>query len=240
MIIIPAIDLLGGKCVRLVQGDPTQSTVYYDHPLDAAQQLEAQGAELIHIVDLDAALGSGENIEPISEILSTIQAKIQVGGGIRNLPKAKMLLQLGVTRIIFGTAAIHNPELISEAVHRFGSAQVAVAIDEKYEKVTFHGWQEQSTINYLDLARIYDRMKVGAIIFTPTQLDGTLRGPHVEKTQSLVEAVDVPVIASGGVAELDDLRRVATTGVVGVIVGTALYEKRFTLEEAIEEVKNVS
>jgi len=240
MLVIPAVDILGGKCVRLFRGDPKRNKVYYDDPLEAAQLLENQGAELIHLIDLDAALGSGQNMEAIQRILKNISVKVQIGGGIRTLPKADELLKLGAYRVIFGTAAVKNPSLVKEAVNRHGSESVAVAIDEKDGKVAVHGWKNKSEIDYLELAHSFESMDVGALIFTPISVDGTLRGPQIEKTVKLVEAVEVPVIASGGVAKLEDLVALTKTGVKGVVVGTAIYERKFTVKEALEAVKNVS
>lgn len=239
MLVIPAVDIMGGKCVRLVQGNPRRSKVYFDNPLEAARRLEFQGAELIHLIDLDAALGSGQNLEEIEGILRELRVKVQIGGGIRTLKKAETLLKLGAFRVIFGTVAVQNPALIKEAVRRYGSLRVAVAIDERNGKVTFHGWKDQSAIDYLDLAHSFEEMKVGALIFTSTCVDGTLKGPQVEKVRKLVETVGVPVIASGGVASLNDLVKLAGTGVEGLVIGTALYEGKFTLEQALGVVKNV-
>jgi phosphoribosylformimino-5-aminoimidazole carboxamide ribotide isomerase len=237
MIVIPAVDILDGKCVRLVQGDPRKSKVYYENPIEAAQLLEDQGAQLIHLIDLDAALGSGQNMETIKNVLENISVKVQIGGGIRTLEKADALLSLGAYRVIFGTAAVKNPTLVQEAVRQHGSESVAVAIDEKDGKVAVHGWKNKSEVDYLSLARSFEEMGVGALIFTPISVDGTLKGPRIEKTVKLVEAVNVPVIASGGVARLEDLVALTGTGVEGVVVGTALYEKKFTLKEALEAVK---
>jgi phosphoribosylformimino-5-aminoimidazole carboxamide ribotide isomerase len=240
MIVIPAVDILDVKCVRLIRGDPKKSIVYYENPVEAAQLLEDQGAELIHLIDLDAALGSGQNMETIKNLLKNISVKVQVGGGIRTLEKANALLNLGTYRVIFGTAAVKNPSLVQEAVRQHGSESVAVAIDEKDGKVAVHGWKNKSTIEYLEFAHSFEKIGVGALIFTPISVDGTLKGPRIEKTLKLVETVMVPVIASGGVASLNDLIALAGTGVEGVVVGTALYEKNFTLKEALEAVKNVS
>jgi phosphoribosylformimino-5-aminoimidazole carboxamide ribotide isomerase len=201
--------------------------------------LEDQGAALIHLIDLDAALGSGQNMEAIEKILKNLRVKVQIGGGIRTIEKAEILLKLGASRVIFGTAAIQNPTLIEEAVLRYGSTRIAVAIDEKKDKVTFHGWKDQSEINYLDLARSFETMEVGTIIFTSTSVDGTLKGPQVEKIVRLVETVKMPVIASGGIASLNDLVELTDTGVDGVVVGTALYEGKFTFKQALEVVKSV-
>jgi len=240
MLVIPAVDIMDGKCVRLVKGDPTRSKVYFDDPLDAAKLLENKGAELIHLVDLDAALGSGQNSDAVKRILKNARVKVQIGGGIRTLEKAESLLQLGAFRVIFGTAAVQNPALIGEAISHHGSERIAVAIDEKDGKATFHGWKARSEINYIDLACMLEEMKVGAIVFTTTGVDGTLMGPQVEKIEKLVETVKVPIIASGGISGLTDLTMLASVGVEGAIVGTALYEGRFTFEQALEAVKNVS
>jgi phosphoribosylformimino-5-aminoimidazole carboxamide ribotide isomerase len=240
MKVIPAVDILGGKCVRLFRGDPKKIKVYYEDPLEAAQLLETQGAQLIHLIDLDAALDLGNNLNEIKRILNGVDVKVQIGGGIRDLQKAEDLLKLGAYRVIFGTAAVKNPGLIKEAVRRYGSESIAVAIDEKNGKVAVHGWKNKSDVDYLDLARSFESMDVGALIFTPISVDGTLSGPRIEETVKLVKSVRIPVIASGGVAKLDDLIALSTTGVEGVIVGTAIYEKKFTLKEALETLKNVS
>jgi phosphoribosylformimino-5-aminoimidazole carboxamide ribotide isomerase len=240
MLVIPAVDILGGKCVRLVRGDPKKSKVYYENPLEAVQLLENQGAKLIHLIDLDAALGSGQNMTAIKKILASISVRVQIGGGIRTLEKADSLLKLGAYRVIFGTVAVQNPKLVGEAVSRYGSKNVAVAIDERDGKVAVHGWKDKSEIDYSDLARTFEAMDVGAIIFTSISVDGTLKGPIIEKILKIVKTVKVPVIASGGVATLEDLVELAGTGVEGVVVGTAIYEKKFTLKEALEVVKNVS
>jgi phosphoribosylformimino-5-aminoimidazole carboxamide ribotide isomerase len=240
MKLIPAVDIMGGKCVRLLRGDPKKNKVYYYDPLEAAQLLENQGVELIHVIDLDAALGFGQNIDVIRRMLDNLTVKVQIGGGIRSLQKVDQLLKLGSYRVIFGTAAIKNPDLIKEAVKRYGSESIAVAIDEKNGKVTFHGWKDDSKVNYIDLAKSFEALDIGCLIFTPINVDGTLKGPQIEKTMELVESVDIPVIASGGVAKLEDLIELFKIGVDGVIVGTAIYEKKFTVKDALEVLRNVS
>jgi phosphoribosylformimino-5-aminoimidazole carboxamide ribotide isomerase len=240
VLIIPAVDILNGKCVRLFRGDPKKSKVYYEDPLEAAQVFEGQGAQLIHIIDLDAALGSGQNMKAITRILKNTSVRAQIGGGIRTLEKVDKLLKLGAYRVIFGTAAVNNPALVKETVKCYGSESVAIAIDEKDGKVAVYGWKNKSEVSYVDLAQSFESMKVSTLIFTPISVDGTLTGPQIEKTQNLVKTVKIPVIASGGVAKLEDLVALTGTGVVGVVVGTAIYEKKFTLKEALGSVKNVS
>jgi phosphoribosylformimino-5-aminoimidazole carboxamide ribotide isomerase len=240
MLIIPAVDIMGGKCVRLIKGDPKRQKVYFDDPLDAAKAFENQGAELIHLVDLDAAIGSGENLQATKRVLSNLRVRAEVGGGIRTLERAEILLKNGASRVIFGTAALKNPKLLSEAIESFGSEKIAVAIDEARNKVSIHGWTDISEVNYLEFARRLEARGVGTIIFTSTNVDGTLGGPEIGKIAKLVEAVKVPVIASGGVSSLHDLDVLAGTGVQGAIVGTALYEKKFTMKQALEVVGNAS
>jgi phosphoribosylformimino-5-aminoimidazole carboxamide ribotide isomerase len=150
------------------------------------------------------------------------------------------MLRLGAFRVIFGTVAVQNPALIAEAISRYGSQRIVVAIDEKNGKAAFHGWKDRSEINYLDFARRFEEMRVGAIVFTTTDVDGTLKGPQVEKIEKLVETVKTPIIASGGINSLNDIAALAGVGVEGAIVGTALYEGKFTFEQALEAVKNVS
>ncbi len=241
MLIIPAVDVMKGKCVRLIQGDPTKSKVSFNDPVEAANQWVKQGAQLIHIVDLDAAIGTGQNTETLEKIIRNIQVKTQIGGGIRSLERADELLKLGASRVIFGTTCILNSELLEEAVQRFGSTRVVAAIDATIGgKVTFHGWRTQSEVDYLDLARSVEAVGVGAIIFTSVSADGTLKGPAIEQIRKVVSTVRIPVIASGGIGSLKDLVNVAQTGAKGAIVGTALYEKKFTLKEAMEMMKDVN
>ena len=241
MLIIPAVDVMQGKCVRLTQGDPKRSKIYFNDPVEAANQWVKQGAQLIHLVDLDAAIGIGQNTETLGKIIKSIQVKTQIGGGIRNLEKAEELLTLGASRVIFGTTCILNSKMLEEAVKHFGSTRVAAAIDTTREgKVTFHGWKTQSEVDYLHLARSVEAVGVGTIVFTSVSADGTLKGPAIEQIRKVVDTVKIPVIASGGIGNLKDLVNVAQTGVEGAIVGTALYEKKFTLKKAVEVTKNVS
>ncbi len=240
MLVIPAVDLMQGKCVRLVKGDPNKMKVYFDNPMEAANRWSEQGAQLIHLVDLDAAIGIGQNIEAIGKIIGEVSAKTQVGGGIRTLEKAEKLVRLGASRVIFGTACILNSALLAEAVERFGSERVAAAVDTTRKgEVTFHGWTAKSEVDYLGLARSVELMGTGTIIFTAVSVDGTLKGPPVDQIRRIVSAVKIPVVASGGIGSLKDLVHVARTGVKGAIVGTALYEEKFTLKQAMETIKNV-
>ena len=238
MILIPAIDLMNGKCVRLFQGDPSKSKKYYEDPTQAARSFQTQGAEMLHIVDLDAALGLGGNIETIERIIKSVDIKVQVGGGIRTFEKAEKILELGVTRAIFGTAFIRNPELISHISETFGKQRVAGAIDVKDGRLAIDGWKSKTALGYIEVAQRLVELGVGAIIFTSVNADGTLKGLALNDTKRLVQLLDIPIIASGGIKDLEDLRELALIDVEGVIIGTALYENRFTLREALEVVKS--
>jgi len=235
--VIPAVDIMQGKCVRLVRGDPAKSKVYFDDPFEAARLFEDQGAECIHLIDLDAALGTGQNMNSVRKIITGLKVEVEVGGGVRTFEKAQSLLELGASRVIFGTAALQDPALIEHAVCSCGSERIAVAIDEREDKATLHGWKDQSEMNYLDSARMFEKSSVGTIIFTSVSVDGTLNGPSVEKIINLVKTVKVPIVASGGVSSLDDLVALARTGAVGTVIGTALYERKFTLEQALEAIE---
>jgi len=240
MQIIPAIDIMQGKCVRLVKGDPSRTKVYSNDPTTMAKHWLGEGAKLLHVVDLDAALGIGNNLEQVKKLAQNVSAKIQVGGGIHTFERAETLLNSNIYRIIFGTHFVTNPELVKEVVARFGANQVAVALDVKGGKLMINGWKTSSGIDYLDLARATEILEVGAIICTSVEADGTLQGPAIDYITQLVEMVSVPVIASGGVSTIEDLKNLARTGVEGTIVGAALYEENFSLKDALEELQNVS
>jgi phosphoribosylformimino-5-aminoimidazole carboxamide ribotide isomerase len=238
MILIPAIDLMRGRCVRLFQGDPTKPKQYYEDPEEASRFFQAEGAEMLHIVDLDAALGLGDNAKTISRIVRSARIKTQVGGGIRTLEKAKEILDLGVSRAIFGTACIRKPELISEVSRLYGKERVAAAIDVKDGSPAIEGWRSKISLEYIEVAQKLEVLGVGTMIFTSVNADGTLSGPALNDTKRLVRSLNIPVIASGGIRDLEDIRALAKIGVQGVILGTALYENKFTLREAMEAAKN--
>jgi len=241
MLVIPAVDIMDGKCVRLVRGDPSKLKVYYDDPIEAVEKWIMEGAELIHVVDLNAALGKGENTDIIRKIVQTVPVKVQVGGGLRTFEKAMKLLKSGVFRVIFGTNLLLNPEIILKTVKDFGSERVAVALDLKDEKIMFGGWKKSVETDFLEMARLAEEtLHVGMIIFTSVDRDGTLRGPSIRYAKKLLKTVKIPIVASGGISSLSDLVRLSKIGVYGAIVGTALYEGKFSLKEAVEAVKNVS
>ena len=235
--IIPAIDLRDGKAVRLYQGDYAQETVFDDDPVAVAQRWEGQGASRIHVVDLDGAReGHPVQVETVVAIAHAVQVPIQVGGGFRTLDDVASLLDKGVDRVVLGTIAIEDPALLEEACRRHGEA-VVVGIDARDGLVAVRGWREGSEIGALDLARELVARGVHRFVHTDIARDGTLEGPNLFAMEAFAGAVaPVPVIASGGVSKIDDIRDLAYTRVEGVIIGRALYTGDVSLPEALEAV----
>ncbi|MCX7991259.1 MAG: 1-(5-phosphoribosyl)-5-[(5-phosphoribosylamino)methylideneamino]imidazole-4-carboxamide isomerase [Proteobacteria bacterium] len=240
MIIIPAIDLLGGKCVRLLQGDYKRVTVYSNYPEEVAMSFEQQGAELIHIVDLDGAKsGKPENIKTIEKIVRSISIPVEVGGGIRDIETAKRYSSIGVKRIVIGTKALEDPDFFSELSYKV-DANIIAGIDGKNGKVAIKGWTEISEKSVIELAKIVEKKGVKGIIYTDISKDGMRVGPNYDATVDLSKNVSVPVIASGGVGSLDDIMKFfnyTIRNIYGVIVGKALYEGDINLREAITITK---
>lgn len=242
MLIFPAIDLKEGKAVRLLQGRMEDSTVYADNPVDVAKDFENQGAEYLHVVDLNAAFtGKPVNDETIRKIIGSVTLKVQVGGGIRTLKRIKELLDLGVERVILGTVAIQNPELVAEAARRYGE-KIVVGIDALGGWVAVHGWSETTEMQAKNLALAMKDVGIKRVIYTDIARDGMLKGPNIESTVQLAKDTGINVIASGGVSTLDDLRKLqdrASMGISieGAITGKALYSGAFTLKEALEATK---
>lgn len=243
MLVIPAIDLKEGKCVRLEQGLMTKDTVFNDDPPAQALQWQRQGAELLHIVDLDGAFaGEPRNKSAIEGIIKAIDIPAQLGGGIRDLATIEAYLALGLSRVIIGTAAQRNPELVREACATF-PGRIVVGIDAKDGLVAVQGWAEVTGITAVDLARKFEDCGVAAIIYTDISRDGMLQGPNLKATQALAEAVAIPVIASGGVSSLkdiEDLMAIEGSGVAGVITGKAVYTGAIDLARAIAITKGRS
>jgi phosphoribosylformimino-5-aminoimidazole carboxamide ribotide isomerase len=243
MILFPAIDLKGGQCVRLVKGDMRQATVFNTDPADQARQFAVAGAEWLHLVDLDGAFaGAPVNEAAVESILAATALPVQLGGGIRDLARIGAWLERGVARVILGTAALKNPELVRQACRRF-PGKIAVGIDAKGGRVAVEGWAETSELSALDLARRFEDAGVAAIIYTDIDRDGLLQGVNVVATADLAAALAIPVIASGGVSSIDDIRalleilpatRKSGGGIVGVISGRAIYDGRLDLKEALQ------
>lgn len=235
MIVIPAIDLKDGKCVRLLQGRKEDVTVYSDDPAETAKKWASLGAELLHIVDLDGAFsGEQKNIEQIRAIRKAIDIPVEVGGGIRDLDRAEKLIGIGVDRIIFGTSAARNPGMIQEACGKF-PGQILVGIDAKDGKVAVRGWVEVTELGAIDFAKKMESFGTAGIIYTDIERDGMLTGPNLDAMQKMVNAVNIPVIASGGVSRITDIQNLMQIkNLWGVITGKALYSGLLDLKEAIE------
>lgn len=241
MIIIPAVDIRNGKCVRLVQGRKEDETVFADDPAAMAEKWARAGAELIHVIDLDGAFEKGpRNLAAIRKILQTVDTPIQVGGGIRNEQTVRRFLDMGVARVIIGTEAIHHPEFV-ERVSRIYPGRIVVGIDARKGLVAIEGWTETTRIKAVDLARRFENCGVAAVNFTDIYRDGMQTGPNIEETRRLAEAIDIPVVASGGVAtirDIYDLLPLEAVGVTGIITGKALYSGTLDFKEALRVVRS--
>lgn len=240
MIIYPAIDIRGGRCVRLTEGRFDAETVFADDPAEMALKWAGLGAEFLHLVDLDGALaGEGKNVPVIERILQSVNIPVQLGGGIRNLETIEKLLALGVTRLILGSAAVKNPQLVEEACKKY-PGHIAVGIDAKNGEVAIEGWGKGSGVAATELAKKMAAYGVETIIYTDISRDGMLSGVNVEATAALARACGVPIIASGGVASIEDIRRVKAVeadGVQGCIIGKAIYTGAVDLKAALALAK---
>jgi phosphoribosylformimino-5-aminoimidazole carboxamide ribotide isomerase len=238
MILYPAIDLKDGHCVRLLHGDMDKATVFGDDPAAQAAQFEAAGCEWVHLVDLNGAFaGEPVNAAAVEAILARIKVPAQLGGGIRDMATIERWLERGLARVILGTVAVENPELVREAARVF-PGQVAVGIDARGGKVATKGWAEETDVMVTDLARSFEDAGVAAIIYTDILRDGAMGGPNIAATEALARAVSIPVIASGGVSSLPDLITLRDTGVIaGAISGRALYDGAIDLQTALAALK---
>ena len=236
MILYPAIDLKGGRCVRLVRGDMEQATTYNDDPADQARRFAGQGFAWLHVVDLDGAFaGASANAPAVQAILAATDAPVQLGGGVRDRAGIERWLEAGVARVILGTAAVRDPELVREAAAAH-PGRIAVGVDVRDGRVAVSGWAQGSDLSAVDVARRFEDAGVAALIITDIGRDGTLEGVNVEATGALADAVNLPVIASGGIASVDDLHALkarAGAPIAGAILGKALYAGRIAPADAL-------
>jgi phosphoribosylformimino-5-aminoimidazole carboxamide ribotide isomerase len=237
MLIIPAVDIKNGKCVRLYQGRMDAETVFSDDPSAMAKRWADEGAEIVHVVDLDGAIEkSPRNLDSIQRIVSLTNAHIQVGGGIRNEKTVKMFFEMGVKRVVIGTEAIQNPKFVKDACKAF-PGRIVVGIDARDGMVAIEGWTKTTRIKAVDLAKQFEDCGLAAVNFTDIHRDGMKTGPNIDETRRLAEAISIPVIASGGVSTIKDIQDLMTleaVGVVGIITGRALYSGSLDLKEAID------
>lgn len=240
MQIIPAIDLKGGNCVRLEQGEMSRETLFSTHPAEVARRWESLGSKMLHLVDLEGAVtGKPQNQDAICQILKSVAIPLQLGGGIRNLKTVEHYLSLGVKRVVLGTVAYQQPSLLKEACRKFPH-RIVVAIDAREGKVAIEGWKETTAEQATDLVKSLEDKGVAAIVFTDIARDGMMRGPNISSIREMARVTQIPLIASGGVTTLNHVKELAELrddGVEGIIIGRALYEGSIDLREAIALVK---
>ena len=234
MQIYPAIDIKNGQCVRLKQGKFDDMTIYGDDPMEVAKRWVESGATFLHVVDLDGAReGISDNQKVIQEIVSTFSVPVQTGGGIRSMRDIEDKLSLGVSRVILGTVAVKNPELVREAVKLYGD-KIAVGIDAIHGRVAVQGWEEVSTVSALDLCLKMKEYGVKTIIYTDISKDGMMVGPNFTSTKEIIDATGIDIIASGGISSMADIEGIQAIGAHGVIIGKALYQGALDLKEVIQ------
>ncbi len=237
MLVIPAIDLKDGRCVRLYQGDYSRETVYNPDPLSQAQAFVDQGAPKLHLVDLSGAKeGRPVHFDWVVKIAQSVKVPVEIGGGIRDLDTIERYLEAGVFQVILGTVAAREPELVKEAARRF-PGRILVSLDVRGDEIAVSGWTEASRLSYLDLAKKLEDHGIAGLIFTEIERDGTQEGVYTGRLEKLLAAVDLPVVLAGGVASLEDIRRLKALegqGLAGVIIGRALYEGRVDLAQALK------
>ncbi len=235
MILFPAIDIKDGKCVRLLQGDMQRATVFADIPAQQAKSFAAEGAEWIHIVDLNGAFsGKPVNSEAVISIIKSVNVKLQLGGGIRDIDTIEYWLKAGISRVVLGTAALKNPELVKEACRKY-PGKIVVGIDAKDGMVAVNGWAEESDMKVEDLLAKFKDAGVAAVIYTDISKDGMMQGPNIEGIKKITATTRIPIIASGGISshqDLEELKKVEDLGVIGVICGRAIYDGKVNIKEA--------
>jgi phosphoribosylformimino-5-aminoimidazole carboxamide ribotide isomerase len=237
MYIIPAIDLIGGKCVRLIKGEYHRQITYEEDPVKQAKEFFSAGAQWLHIIDLNGAkVGKPVNTGTVTAIAALKQLKIELGGGIRDEEAMRQMLAAGVERVIIGTKAVSDFEWFGQAAAKFRN-RLVLGLDARGSKVATHGWTQNSHQQLLEFAAEAAKLPLAAIIYTDIDRDGMMTGPNLERTKELVEAVDIPVIASGGVKEITDIKKLAELGVEAVVVGRSLYEGTLNLADAIDAAK---
>ncbi|NYB25776.1 MAG: 1-(5-phosphoribosyl)-5-[(5-phosphoribosylamino)methylideneamino]imidazole-4-carboxamide isomerase [Methanobacteriaceae archaeon] len=235
MITIPAVDIKNGKCVQLVQGKPGTEQVVIDNPVEVALGWQEKGAEMLHLIDLDGAFGDNRrNQELIASMVEELSIPIEMGGGIRSKEDVTKLLNTGIERVILGTLAMENPDIVTELSKEFASERVMVALDSKDNQVVVKGWTEKTSKTVPQMGRIMEEAGTGSILFTNVDYEGLLEGFQVDPLLKLLEAVDIPVVYAGGVSSLDDLKVLSDTDVYGVVIGSALYRGKIDFEEALK------
>ena len=239
MLIMPAVDIKNGKCVQLVQGKPRSEMIEIDNPENVARHWEELGAETIHIIDLDGTIEGKTNLRVIKKILNEITIPVQLGGGIRSIEYAKKLLNLDINRIIIGTMGIQNHKIIEELSDEYGSERIMISLDSKDNKVVIKGWQEKIDKTPIELSKEFKQHGAGSILFTNVDVEGLLGGFYTDPVIKLKNSVDLPIVYSGGIITINDVKELNKTGVEGVVIGSALYKNKIDFAEAIKYQKRV-
>lgn len=234
MLIIPAVDIKNGKCVQLVQGKPGTEQVIIENPVKVAVNWETQGADNIHVIDLDGAFGERDNLSLVKNIINETSVPVQMGGGIRSKEYAKELLDSGVERVILGTLAIEKPDIVQSLSDEYGADRIMVSLDSKDSKVVIKGWTEKTSSTAPEMGRLLEEKGAGGILFTNVDVEGLLKGFYLEPVLNLVTAVNIPVVYSGGITSLEDIQQLRGTGVKGLVIGSALYKGKIDFKKALE------
>ena len=237
MLIMPAVDIKNGKCVQLVQGKPGSEMVEIENPENVAVHWQNQGAKTIHVIDLDGTIDGKTSLDTIKKILKEVSVPIQLGGGIRTVEYAKELLNLDIERLIIGTMGIKNPETIQKLSSEYGSERIMISLDSKDNKVVIKGWQEKIDKSPTELSNEFKQHGAGSILFTNVDVEGLLGGFYTDPLINLKNSVDLPIVYSGGITTINDIKQLKKTGVEGIVIGSALYKNKIDLKEALKVVK---
>ena len=239
MLIMPAVDIKDGKCVQLVQGEPGSEMVKIDNPEKVARYWEDLGAKNIHVIDLSGTIDGKTSFEVIEKILKEVSVPVQLGGGIRDVGYAKKLLDLDIERIIIGTMGIQHPEIITQLSEEYGSERIMISLDSKDNKVVIKGWQEKIDKSPEELSQEFKDHGAGSILFTNVDVEGLLGGFYTEPVEKLKKSVDLPIVYSGGITTVNDIKKLNESGVEGVVIGSALYTNKIDLTEALKYQKRI-
>ncbi|MCQ2970956.1 MAG: 1-(5-phosphoribosyl)-5-[(5-phosphoribosylamino)methylideneamino]imidazole-4-carboxamide isomerase [archaeon] len=237
MLIMPAVDIKNGKCVQLVQGEPGSEMVELENPELVAKHWEDLGARNIHVIDLDGTINGIASLNTIEKILNEVSIPIQLGGGIRSLDYARQLLNLDIERLIIGTMGIQHPETITELSDEYGSDRIMISLDSKDNKVVIKGWREKIDKSPVELSSEFKEYGAGSILFTNVDVEGLLGGFYTDPVVELKESVDIPIVYSGGITTIDDIKKLNESGVDGIVIGSALYKDKIDLTEALKYQK---
>ena len=239
MLILPAVDIKNGKCVQLVQGQPGSEMVEIENPENVALHWENEGAKNIHVIDLDGTIDGKSSLAIIRNILKEVSVPIQLGGGIRDVEYAKELLDLDIERLIIGTMGIQHPESITELSEEYGPERIMISLDSKDNKVVIKGWQEKVDKSPVELSNEFKEHGAGSILFTNVDVEGLLGGFYTDPVIDLKNSVDLPIVYSGGITTIDDVKKLNETGVEGIVIGSALYKNKIDLKEALKYQKRL-